>query len=76
MIPCALSFKLAQAHRYSRCHTKRCRYGLCERKVGKPMPSDNGVVAEARLKIGVDMPTVAPLFEEYKERVDNVIRDR
>jgi hypothetical protein len=40
------------------------------------MPSDNGVVAEARLKIGVDMPTVAPLFEEYKERVDNVIRDR
>eukprot|EP01046_Picozoa_sp_COSAG06_P056066 COSAG06_NODE_10494_length_1671_cov_1.410941_4_plen_41_part_00 len=40
------------------------------------MPSDNGVVAEARLKIGVDMPTVASLFEEYKERVDNVIRDR
>ena len=52
------------------------RYGLCERKVGKPMPADNNVVAEARLLIGLDMVLVQDIFEEYKETVDNAIRDR
>ena len=49
---------------------------MCERKCGKPMPSDNGVVAEARLRIGLKMSAVQELFEDYKEKVENAIRDR
>eukprot|EP01043_Picozoa_sp_COSAG02_P025789 COSAG02_NODE_1462_length_12490_cov_71.373820_7_plen_41_part_00 len=40
------------------------------------MPADNNVVAEARLLIGLDMVLVQDIFEEYKETVDNAIRDR
>ena len=40
------------------------------------MPSDNGVVAEARLLIGLEMSTVQESFEDYKETVENEIRDR
>ena len=52
------------------------RYGLCERKVGKPMPAENDVVAEARLLIGLRMVPVQDIFEDYKEKVDNAVRDR
>jgi hypothetical protein len=40
------------------------------------MPADNKVVAEVRLLIGLHMVLVQDIFEDYKETVDNAIRDR
>jgi hypothetical protein len=40
------------------------------------MPAENGVVAEARLQIGLEMPLVEKLFQDYKEKIDNEVRDR
>lgn len=40
------------------------------------MPAENDVVGEARLLIGLRMVPVQDIFEDYKEKVDNAVRDR